>query len=180
MTEDWFISLSSNFSSSSGSVYAYINVTAIPKIMIPTTAQISPTWATTLKKPKSMRTGRGFFFAYLSGFFLYIGIPYFCSIRAMSLDVTRLFLFGLLLSSLSFSDIYIPPLSTWLNISVLSYYTTDFLFFQVLCIINNMNNPLQADYVLIKTEVKLKHFIEKPFANAVFNAFLHFRNPNKL
>jgi len=43
-----------------------------------------------------------------------------------------------------------------------------------------MNNPLQADYVLIKTEVKLKHFIENPFANAVFNAFLHFRNPNKL
>ena len=34
-----------------------------------------------------------------------------------------------------------------------------------------MNNPLQADYVFIKTEVKLKHFIEKPFANAVFTHF---------
>ena len=141
-----------------------MKVTAIPKTMTPTTAQIRPTCAKTLRTPRSMRRGRGFFFAYLSGFFLYIGIPYFCSIRAISLEVILFFFFDLFLSILSFSDIYVPPWSAWLY-SVLYYYTTNFRFFQVLSIINSMNNPLQADCGFIKSRAR---FAKSSVGSSVF------------
>ena len=70
----------------------------------------------------------------------------------------------LFLSILSFSDIYVPPWSAWLY-SVLYYYTTNFRFFQVLSIINSMNNPLQADCGFIKSRAR---FAEPSVGSSVF------------